>query len=79
MSNTAGVLEETGTVYLSRAHWLIPGSFGGVRVPNLFSYLCVSVLLLVFVLCLVPKVACISGLPILDYSSVFSNVYFFLI
>ena len=79
MSNTAGVLEETGTIYLSRAHWLIPGLFGGVRVPNLFSYLCVSVLLLVFVLCLVPKVACISGLPILDYSSVFSNVYFFLI
>jgi len=79
MSNTAGVLEETGTVCLSRAHWLTPGLFGGVRVANLFSYLCLSVLLLVIVLCLVPKVACISGLPILDCSSVFPNIYVFLI
>ena len=51
MNKTARVLEETGTVYLSRAHWLTPGLPGGVRVPNRFSYLCVSVLLLVSVAC----------------------------
>jgi hypothetical protein len=40
MSNTVGVLLETGTAHPSRALGFIPGLSDWVRVANLFSSLC---------------------------------------
>jgi len=54
MSNTANTLYETGTAYNSRAP-VFTSDVGGVRVNNLFSFLCCFSL--VIVLCLVSNVA----------------------
>jgi len=43
----------------------------GVRVAPLFSFLCCVFCLLVFVLCLVSNVVCVSGLSILGCPSAF--------
>ena len=42
-----------------------PSFFYGVRIAYSFRFLCCFVLF-VFVLCLVPNVACVSGLSIID-------------
>ena len=68
MSNTVGVLLETGTAHPSRALGFIPVCPIGF-VLLIFLVLCVC--LLVFVLCLVLNVASVSGLSILDYSFCF--------
>jgi len=54
----------------------INGPNGGVRIANIwqFSVLCVFALF-VFVLCLVPNVACVSRLPILVCPFDFLSLY----
>ena len=42
MSSTAGVLQETGTAYNSRAHGFTPGVFCGVLITHLFSVFVLS-------------------------------------
>ena len=67
--NTAGVLLETGAAYPSWVPWFTYVFFGRVNDAHLFRFSCCVfyfVFVYVFVPCLVPNVASISGLPILD-------------
>jgi len=58
MSNTAGVLSEAGTTYLSRAPEFTPGFFRGVRVAHLFRFLCCPIM------CLRSKFRLMMSVPI---------------
>ena len=68
MITMTSILSEIGTIYPARAAGFIH-LFGSVCVVHLFSFLCyvMRLALFVFVLCLVPNVACFSELSILAF------------
>ena len=77
MSNKIGVYKKQEMLIL-RTHIYSPGLVGGVCFAHIFFrfLFCVVVFaLIVFVLCLVSIVACVSGLSIFDCPSVLSNVF----